>query len=135
MKKIISDHVKVVRLKENITLKLEPLILSSWKSTFQMFAANERNANTLYLHVKQFLNECDKYDKLRRSMENKPTNYKDPPRWISQHNHANLLNMKNDVIKYGNITNLWDGKCMGDSTCKFSNLILHQCILIGQKGC
>ena len=82
MKKIISDHVKVVRLKENVTLKLEPLTLSSWKATCQMFTANESNANTLYLHVKQFLNECDQYDKLRRIMENKPTNDKDPPRWI-----------------------------------------------------
>ena len=100
-----------------------------------MFTANERNANTLDLHVKQFLNECDQYDKLRRLMENKPTNDKDPPRWISQYNHVNLLNIKNDVIKYGNITNLWDGKHMGKSTCKLPNLILHQCILIGQKGC
>ena len=114
MRKVISDHVKAVRLKNNVTLTLEPLILSSWKATCQMFTANERNANTLDLHVKQFLNECDKYDKLRRIMENKPTNDKDPPRWITQYNHVNLLNIKNDVIKHGNITNLWDGKHMGE---------------------
>ena len=47
-------------------------------------------------------------------MENKPTNDKDPPRCISQYNHVNLLNMKNGVIKYGNIANLWDGKYMGE---------------------
>jgi len=47
-------------------------------------------------------------------MENKPTNDKDPQRWISQCDHANLLNTKNDVIKHGNMTNLWDGKHMGE---------------------
>ena len=52
MRKIISDHVKDVRFKHNVTLQLEPLILSSWKATCQMFTANECNVNTLDLHVK-----------------------------------------------------------------------------------
>ena len=33
MRKVTSDHVKVVWLKNNVTLKLEPIILSSWKET------------------------------------------------------------------------------------------------------
>ena len=114
MRKIISDHVKDVQFKHNVTLQLEPLILSCWKATCQMFTANERNVNTLDLHIKQFLNDCDKYDKLKRIMENKLTNDKDPPRWIIQYNHVNLLNTKTDVIKHGNITNLWDGKHIGE---------------------
>ena len=114
MRKVISDHVKVVRLKNKVTLKLEPLMLSSWKASCQIFAVNEHNVNALDMHVKQFLNECDKYDKLKRIMEKKVTKDKDPPRWIMQYNHVNLLNIKNDVIKYGNITNLWDGKYIGE---------------------
>ena len=114
MRKIIIDHAKDVRLQHDVTMQLEPLILSSWKATCQMFAANKLNVNTLDLHIKQFLNECDKYDKLKRIMEKKVTKDKDPPRWIMQYNHVNLLNIKNDVIKYGNTTNLWDGKYKGE---------------------
>ena len=114
MRKNIIDHAKDVRLQHDVTMQLKPLILSCWKATCQMFTANELNVNTLDLHIKQFLNECDKYDKLKRIMEKKVTKDKDPPRWIMQYNHVNLLNIKNDVIKYGNITNLWDGKYMGE---------------------
>jgi len=40
MKKLMTDHVKLLQLKDNVTLKLEPSMLSSWKATCQMFAAN-----------------------------------------------------------------------------------------------
>ena len=48
-------------------------------------------------------------------IENKPSSYKDHPRWMSQNNHVSLLNMNKDVVKYGNITTLWDGKLIAEN--------------------
>ena len=61
--------------------------------------AEEKDADYLCTHIKQFLSECDKFNEALNSFTGK----QELPRWINRHNIINSLNSPAQIKRCGHL--------------------------------
>ena len=71
------------------------------------------HASISYLktHIKKFLNEVDKYDKLLKLLTNDKN---ETQKWLSQSEHLHLFGLIKNIRFQNDLLRLWEGKELGE---------------------